>query len=104
MSKATLGHRLRKYFFPDINDNKGTILFWNVINNLSFDAKIRIYKSIPYFKTLKYDSEIKTSLQFIQSWRNRMAHWELDEVNSDLENIIIHTFANGIKQETIPSS
>lgn len=49
-----LGYRLRKYFFRQSN-NKASILFWNVMNTpyLTFDNKISIYESIPYFKKLK---------------------------------------------------
>jgi len=87
-----LGYRLRKYFFPKRN-NKSTIFFWNVINTpyLTFDNKICIYESIPYFKKLKGYSKISESLRYIQKLRNQMAHWELDEKESQLANIIIYT-------------
>ena len=75
-----LGYRLRRYFFPKRN-NKSTIFFWNVINTpyLTFDNKICIYESIPYFKKLKGYNKLKESLRFIQRLRNQMAHWELDK-------------------------
>lgn len=100
-----LGQRLRKYFFPKTNE-KATILFWNVINTsyLSFDIKISIYESIPYFKRLKGYPNVKTSLRFIQKWRNIMAHWELDERDSDLENIVMFTLVGKYRKETINSS
>lgn len=87
-----LGYRLRRYFFPKSN-NKATILFWNVVNAsyLTFDNKISIYESIPYFKELKGYSTIKKSLRFVQRLRNTMAHWDLDEKKSDLKNIFMFT-------------
>lgn len=59
----SLGYKLRRYFYPKTND-KATILFWNVINTsyLSFDSKISIYESIPYFKKLKCYPKVKKSL------------------------------------------
>ena len=100
-----LGYRLRTYFFPKTND-KATILFWNVINTsfLSFDSKISIYESIPYFRRLKGYPRVKTSLRFIQRLRNIMAHWELDERNSDLENIVMFTLVSKYREITINSS
>ena len=85
-----LGYKLRKYFFPKTN-NKATILFWNVINSplLSFDKKIGLYESIPYFQKLKNHQTIKESLRFVQMLRNVMAHWELNEKESNLKNIIM---------------
>ncbi len=87
-----LGYKLRKYFFPKTN-NKATILFWNVINSplLSFDKKIGLYESIPYFQKLKNHQTIKESLRFVQMLRNVMAHWELNEKESNLKNIIMFT-------------
>ena len=101
----SLGYRLRTYFFPKTN-NKAAILFWNVINTsfLSFDSKIRIYESIPYFKKLKSYPKIHESLKFVQRLRNIMAHWELDEKNSDLENIILFTLVGRYRKITINSS
>ncbi len=99
-----LGYRLRRYFFPKTND-KAAILFWNVINTsfLSFDSKISIYESIPYFKRLKCYSKVKASLRFIQRLRNIMAHWELDETKSDLENIVMFTLVSKCRKETVNS-
>ena len=86
-----LGSRLQKYFFPKRN-NKSTILFWNVLNApyLSFDDKISIYESIPYFKKLKVYPQIKISLRFIQRLRNIMAHWDLDERRSNPQKITMY--------------
>jgi hypothetical protein len=100
-----LGYRLRIYFFPKTND-KATILFWNVINTsfLSFDSKISIYESIPYFKRLKDYPRVKKSLRFIQRLRNIMAHWQLDERNSDLENIVMFTLVSKYRKTTVNSS
>ncbi len=97
-----LGYRLRKYFFPKTN-NKATILFWNIINTsfLSFDNKISIYESIPYFKRLKDYPKIKKSLRFIQKLRNVMAHWELSERESNLDKIIMFTLVGKYKKITI---
>ncbi|MFA5780618.1 MAG: hypothetical protein WC947_10865 [Elusimicrobiota bacterium] len=97
-----LGYRLRKYFFPKSN-NKATILFWNVINTpyLTFDNKIGIYESIPYFKKLKSHTKISKSLRFIQKLRNQMAHWQLDEKESKLEKIIMFTLVGKYRKITI---
>ena len=87
-----LGYKLRTYFFPKTN-NKATVLFWNLINSplLNFDKKISLYESISYFQKTKNHIKIKESLRFIQMLRNRMAHWELDEKESDLNNIVLFT-------------
>ncbi len=97
-----LGYRLRKYFFPKSN-NKATILFWNVINTpyLSFDNKIGIYESIPYFRKLKSHTKISESLRFIQKLRNQMAHWQLDEKESKLDKIIMFTLVGKYRKITI---
>ncbi|MBU2580036.1 hypothetical protein KKF19_03740 [Patescibacteria group bacterium] len=97
-----LGYRLRKYFFPKSN-NKATILFWNVVNTpyLTFDNKISIYESIPYFQKLKGYLAIKKSLRFVQRLRNIMAHWDLDEKKSDLQNIFMFTLVGKYKRITI---
>ncbi|MCK5466289.1 hypothetical protein KAI56_02195 [Candidatus Parcubacteria bacterium] len=100
-----LGYRLRKYFFPKSN-NKATILFWNVINTpyLTFDNKISIYESLPYFKKLKGYPNIKKSLRFIQRARNMMAHWDLDEKKSDLKNIFMFTLVGKYRKVIINDS
>jgi hypothetical protein len=97
-----LGCKLRIYFFPKTN-NKATILFWNVINSphLSFDKKISLYESIPYFQKLKYHKKIKESLRFIQRLRNIMAHWELNEKESNLKNIVMFTLVGKYKKISI---
>ena len=97
-----LGYRLRKYFFPKTN-NKATIFFWDIINTpfLSFDNKISIYESIPYFKRLKDCPKIKESLRFIQRLRNVMAHWELSERESNLDKIVMFTLVGKYKKITI---
>lgn len=97
-----LGYRLRKYFFPKSN-NKATILFWNVINTpyLTFDNKIGIYESIPYFRKLKSHTKISESLRLIQKLRNQMAHWQLDEKESKLEKIIMFTLVGKYRKITI---
>ena len=97
-----LGYRLRRYFFPKSN-NKATILFWNVMNApyLTFDNKISIYESIPYFQKLKSYPAIKKSLRFVQRLRNIMAHWDLDEKKSDLKNIFMFTLVGKYRKITI---
>lgn len=97
-----LGYRLRRYFFPRSN-NKATILFWDVMNTpyLTFDNKISIYESIPYFKKLKGYPTIKKSLRFVQRLRNTMAHWDLDEKKSDLKNIFMFTLVGKYREITI---
>jgi hypothetical protein len=100
-----LGYRLRRYFFPKTN-TKATILFWNVINApyLTFDNKISIYESIFYFKKLKSYSNVKKSLRFVQQLRNTMAHWTLDEKQSDLNNIVMYTLSGKYKKIVITDS
>jgi len=100
-----LSSRLKKYFFPK-NNNKATILFWNVFNSpfLNFDNKISIYESIPYFQRLKNYQKIKESLRFIQRLRNGVAHWDLDEKDSTLENIVIYTLVRKYRKITINDS
>jgi len=100
-----LGYRLRRYFFPKTN-NKATILFWNVMNTpyLTFDNKISIYESIPYFQKLKSSPDIKKSLRFVQRLRNTVAHWTLDEKQSDLNNIVMFTLVGKYKKITITDS
>lgn len=97
-----LGYRLRTYFYPKSN-NQATILFWNVINTpcLTFDNKIGIYESIPYFKKLKGYTKISESLRFIRKLRNQMAHWELDEKESKLESIVTFTLVGKYRKLTI---
>ncbi|MDP3799811.1 MAG: hypothetical protein Q8Q90_00090, partial [bacterium] len=97
-----LGYRLRKYFFPKSN-NKAAILFWNIINSpyLTFDNKISIYESIPYFKKSKDYPAIKKSVRFIQRLRNIMAHWDLDEKKSNLKNIFMFTLVGKYRKITI---
>ena len=97
-----LGYRLRKYFFPKSN-NKAAILFWNIMNSpyLTFDNKIGIYESIPYFKKSKGYPAIKKSLRFVQRLRNIMAHWDLDEKKSDLKNIFMFTLVGKYRKTTI---
>ena len=100
-----LGYRLRRYFFPK-NNNKAPILFWNVINTpyLTFDNKISIYESIPYFKKLKVYPAIQNSLRFVKGLRNKMAHWNLDEKESDLKNIFMYTLVGKYRKITINNS
>ena len=85
-----LGSKLQKYFFPKRN-NKSTILFWNVLNPMTFDDKISLYESLPYFKKLRGYPKIKEALRFIQKLRNIMAHWDLSENRSNLQNINMFT-------------
>jgi hypothetical protein len=97
-----LGYRLRKYFFPKTN-TKATILFWNVLNTpyLTFDNKISIYESIPYFQKLKGYTNIKKSLRSVQQMRNTMAHWTLDEKKSDINNIVMSTLVGKYRKIVI---
>ena len=100
-----LGYRLRKYFFPKTNI-KATILFWNVLNTpyLTFDNKISIYESIPYFQKLKGYTSIKKSLRSVQQMRNRMAHWTLDEKQSDINKIVMSTLVGRFRKIVITDS
>jgi len=97
-----LGYRLRRYFFPKTN-TKATILFWNIINTpyLTYDNKISIYESIPYFQRLKGYANIKRSLRSVQQLRNIMAHWSLDEKPSDLNGIVMYTLVGKYKKVII---
>ena len=100
-----LGYKLRAYFFPETN-NKATILFWNVINTpfLNFDKKIGLHESIPYFKKLKKYQNVQKSLRIIQKLRNIMAHWELDERESNFKNIVMFTLVGKYKKIIISDS
>ena len=100
-----LGYKIRNYFFPKTN-NKATILFWNVINTplLNLDKKIYIYESIPYFKKLKNHQKVRKSLRFVQKLRNKMAHWELNEKESNLKNIVMFTLVGKYGKITINDS
>jgi hypothetical protein len=100
-----LGYRIRRYFFPETNA-KATILFWNVLNTpyLTFDNKISIYESIPYFQKLKSYPDIKKSLRSVQNLRNTMAHWTLDEKQGDLNNIVMYTLVGKYKKIVITDS
>jgi hypothetical protein len=100
-----LGYRLRKYFFPKTNI-KATILFWNVLNTpyLTFDNKISIYESIPYFQKLKDYTSIKKSLRSVQRMRNTMAHWTLDEKQSEINNIVMSTLVGKFRKIVITDS
>jgi hypothetical protein len=97
-----LGYKLRIYFFPRSN-NKATILFWNVINTplLNFDKKIGLFELIPYFKKLRNHQKVKESLRLVQKLRNIMAHWELDEKESNSKNIIMFTLVGKYRKITI---
>jgi len=97
-----LGYRLRRYFFPKTN-TKATILFWNIINTpyLTYDNKISIYESIPYFQRLKGYANIKRSLRSVQQLRNIMAHWSLDEKPSDINGIVMYTLVGKYKKVII---
>ena len=68
---------------------------------LNFDNKISIYESIPYFKKLKRYPAIKKSLRSVQKLRNIMAHWALDEKESDLNNISMFTVVGKYRSITI---
>jgi hypothetical protein len=100
-----LGYRLRRYFFPKTNI-KATVLFWNILNTpyLTFDNKISIYESIPYFKKLKGYSNIKKSLRSVQQMRNTMAHWTLDEKQSDINNIVMFTLVGKYRRIVVTDS
>ena len=86
-----LGWKLRTYFFPKTNRQAG-IFYWHIINtpHFSFDKKISLYEQIPYFQKLKQYPKVKRSLRFIQQFRNAVAHWELDEWESNEKEIVIH--------------
>ncbi|MBU1421859.1 MAG: hypothetical protein KKG06_01525, partial [Bacteroidetes bacterium] len=71
---------------------------------LTFDNKISIYESIPYFQKLKSYPDIKKSLRFVQRLRNTMAHWTLDEKQSDLNNIVMFTLVGKYKKIIITDS
>ena len=93
--ERALGWRLRTYFFPKTNQQASDFLY-NIIEtpHFSFDKKILLYEQISYFKKLKQYSSVKNSLRFVQTLRNALAHWNLDEKMSDENEIVIYNPAN----------
>ena len=87
-----LGLRIRRYFFPKSN-RKASILGWELIEPLRFDAKIALYEKIPDFKKAKRYSKVKKALRDVQYLRNAMAHWYLDEKGSTEKDIKIYKFS-----------
>lgn len=89
--ESALGWRLRTYFFPKTN-RQASIFHYEIIETFPFDKKISLYERIPIFKKAKRHQKIKTSLRFIQHIRNALAHWELDERESNENEIVIYRF------------
>ena len=93
--ERALGWRLRTYFFPKTNQQASDFLY-NIIetSHFSFDKKISLYEQISYFRKLKQYSTVKNSLRFVQTLRNALAHWNLDEKMSNENEIVIYNPAN----------
>ncbi|MFH2120931.1 MAG: hypothetical protein ABIJ25_11125 [Pseudomonadota bacterium] len=88
--ERALGWRLRTYFFPKTNQQASDFLYYIIeTSHFTFDKKISLYEQIPYFKKLKQYSSVKSSLRFVQKLRNALAHWDLDEKNSNEDEIVI---------------
>ncbi len=89
--EVALGWKLRTYFFPKTNRQAG-IFYWHIINtsHFNFDRKISLYEQIPYFQKLKQYMKVKKSLRFVQQIRNAIAHWQLDEWESNENEIVIY--------------
>lgn len=90
--ERALGWRLRTYFFPKTNQQASDFLYYIIETpHFSFDKKILLYEQIPYFKKLKQYSKVKNSLRFIQKLRNELAHWNLDEKLSNVDEVVIYS-------------
>ncbi len=93
--ERALGWRLRTYFFPKNNQQASDFLYYVIETpHFSFDKKISLYEQIPYFKKLKQYSAVKDSLRFVQTLRNALAHWNLDEKMSNGNEVVIYNPAN----------
>ena len=93
--ERALGWNLRRYFFPKTNQQASDFLSYIIDTPyFSFDKKISLYEQIPYFKKLKRYPKIKNSLRFVQSLRNALAHWNLDEKMSSEDEIVIYNPVN----------
>jgi len=90
--ERALGWRLRTYFFPKTNQQASDFLYYIIeTSHFGFDKKISLYEQIPYFKSLKQYSKVKTALRFVQQLRNALAHWNLDEKMSNEDEIVIYS-------------
>ncbi len=90
--ERALGWRLRTYFFPKTNQQASDFLYYIIeTSHFSFDKKISLYEQIPYFKSLKQYTQVKTALRFVQQLRNALAHWNLDEKMSSEDEIVIYS-------------
>ena len=83
--------KLRTYFYPKTN-RQASIFHYFILEtpNFTFDRKISLYEQIPYFKKLKSYSKTKEALRFVQRLRNAVAHWELDEKRSNMNEIVLY--------------
>lgn len=90
--ERALGWRLRTYFFPKTNQQASDFLYLIIeTSHFSFDKKISLYQQIAYFKKLKQYSKVINSLRYVQTLRNALAHWNLDEKLSNEDEIIIYS-------------
>lgn len=90
--ESALTWHLRTYFFPKANQ-KASDFHYYVLQTVhfSFDKKISLYEEIHYFKRLKSYAKTREALKFIKRLRNAVAHWEIDEVRSTENNIVLYT-------------
>jgi hypothetical protein len=73
--ERALGWRLRRYFFPRTTQQVSDFLYYIIETpHFGFDKKISLYEQIPYFKNLRQCSAVRTSLRFVQTLRNALAH------------------------------
>jgi len=89
--ETALGWRLRTYFFPKTN-RQASVFHYLVIDtpHFTFERKISLFEQIPYFQKQKRYPKVKRSLRFIQRLRNAVAHWKLDEKESNENEIVIY--------------
>ncbi|MGB8523770.1 MAG: hypothetical protein WCD43_12445 [Candidatus Acidiferrales bacterium] len=93
--ERALGWKLRTYFFPKTNQQASDFLYYIIETpHFTFDKKISLYEQVPYFKKLKQYSAVKHSLRFVQTLRNALAHWNLDEKLSTENEIVIYNPLN----------
>lgn len=93
--ERALGWRLRTYFFPKTNQRASDFLYRIIETpHFSFDRKISLYEQIPYFKKSKQYPVVTNSLRSVQTLRNALAHWNLDEKSSTEDEIVIYNPVN----------
>ena len=86
-----------------LNGGEGKYCMLDIIEEYSGtpSANLASYYAGTAYLRLKDYKKIKESLRFIQKLRNSMAHWELAEKESTLEDIVIYTLVGKYRKITI---